>query len=196
MNKRTYVLLAFVAILALGLSACVNEAAAPADVDWWPQNWFNQTLATTLAKKCAGLPAGSSVPVNGAQVPCPGTEEASPPGTFQGEIAAYAVTTANGWPIDFGENRQMTIQAPEGQDLVVNYGREGFAADGTQVQVCGTALVPAGSKLDLVFWAGNAEAVTKGYGFEYANFTYNNRTDPVNGDSKCQAWEQVMAAAP
>ena len=195
MNKRLYFPVAILAILAVGLTACNNPRAESAGVWYNPFSWGDQTLAASLAKECDGLPAGSSAPINGAQVPCPGTE-AAPAGTFQGEVAAYAVTTANGWPVDFGENRTMTVQAPENQDLVVNYGREGFAADGTQVQVCGTALVPAGSKLDLVFWAGNAEAVTKGYGLEYANFTYNNRSDPVNGDSKGQAWEQVMAATP
>lgn len=190
--KTRFSILAALATLALALSACVDEAANPADVDYWPWNWGNRTLESTLADKCEGLPTGSSVAVNGNQVPCPALEAAPAP-EYQGEVASYAVTVANGWPIDFGENRMMTVQAPEDQDLVVNYGREGFSVDGQQVQVCGTALVPAGYTLDLVFWAGNAESVTAGYGLEYANFTYQNRADPVNGDSKCQAWEQYIA---
>lgn len=108
---------------------------------------------------------------------------------YTGETAPYAVTVANGWPIDFGENRLMTVLAPDGQDLVVNYGREGFSAEGQQIQVCGTAFIPAGYSLDLVFWAGNAEAVTPGGGADYAVFTYANRRDPINGDTRCQAWE-------
>lgn len=79
MYKRMYVPLAILAILALALSACADQAAVPADVDYWPWNWGNSTLEATLARGCTGLPAGSSVPVNEAQVPCPGTEAASAP---------------------------------------------------------------------------------------------------------------------
>lgn len=103
--------------------------------------------------------------------------------------SSYEVLAANGWPIDFGQNRTMTVNAPEYHDLVVNYGREGFTADGKQIQVCGVAMVPAGESIRLIFWAGNAEAVTKGYGVEYAQFTYANRADPQNGDTRCQMWE-------
>lgn len=116
MNKKLYATLALVAILALALSACGNEAAPASAVNWWPQNWWNSTMESTLARKCAGLPNGSTAPVNGNQVPCPnGTEIAAPP-----EIAAPTYNTGDYWDINnCPTNRSVAEQLDIPVDAIV-----------------------------------------------------------------------------
>lgn len=69
-TKRLLPLLIVLIVASMALVACNDEAASPTDINWWPWNWGNKTLVETMTKKCTGLPAGSSVQVNGNLVPC------------------------------------------------------------------------------------------------------------------------------
>lgn len=77
MNKRLYVIMAALAILALGLSACANPAADRYG-QWWEVNrWWDTPLGVTLAQKCAD--GRAQVTIGDGIYDCPATEVAPAP---------------------------------------------------------------------------------------------------------------------
>lgn len=154
MKKHLYVTLAMLATVALLLSACNDKAAVPADVDYWPWNWGNSTLEATLTRECAGLPAGSSVPVNGAQVPCPTTETTAPPPAAPVDLCADQINPA--WGNLFAKNSL--------QEAVYEAWLANVAANGGAVYGASKCSLPVDSRVfgpdDEVTGSGPAQLVT------------------------------------
>ena len=135
---------------------------------WWGWNKFGPK--PVVEKPAVTAPAGSA-----------------------GDLFAV-VSRSDSESFENGTNKPMSLSAPDGLYLLVNYGFEARRSkDGKEIAACGAILIKPGQTVTFIGWDGTIEKMTgsEGAAVGYAQGVLQTRVydeKTGNGDKGCKAW--------